>query len=209
MGCNAALGAELLEGVVDRTQADQQVGHCEQLVLAQEGGMVGGAELVADPALQDECGAFQRPARAARGPGDAVLGSDDPSCGGFPEEPALVVLTRKVPVLRADGESRSHRDVGQREALERASHQALARLCRGDALGHIQVEHGAAGLLALQFLLPLEGFERIVGEADRKLRRIGVVGPLVRARLQNARTALAVLPGEPVSGPLGRGASRL
>src|SRR3546814_12156793 len=65
-------------------------------------------------------------------------------------------------------------------------------LGRGNLLGHVQVQHGAAGVLALQLVLQLQGLEGVVGEADRQLRGVGVVRRLGRTRLEAVGEALAV-----------------
>ncbi len=65
------------------------------------------------------------------------------------------------------------------------------------------MQHGAAGVFALQVVLHFQCFERIVGIADRQLRRIGVVRRLRRARLQDFRKPLAIFAREPVGRPFG------
>ncbi|MCY1226738.1 hypothetical protein D9M72_389840 [compost metagenome] len=66
------------------------------------------------------------------------------------------------------------------------------------------MQHGAAGVLALQRLLHRQRGERIVGIAGRQLAGIGVVGLPGRARLQDVGPALAVFAREAVGGAFGR-----
>src|SRR5690606_11785071 len=99
------------------------------------------------------------------------------------------VLAGEVAVARADGERGRDGDVGEAEALERAAHERLAGFRAREPLGHIKVQHCSAGVLRLQRLLALERLEGVVGKADRKLRRVGVVGLLVGAGLQDAGIA--------------------
>src|SRR3546814_4866275 len=77
-------------------------------------------------------------------------------------------------------------------------------LGRGNLLGHVQVQHGAAGVLALQLVLQLQGLEGVVGEADRQLRGVGVVRRLGRTRLEDVGEALAVFLGETIGGAFGQ-----
>ncbi len=95
-------------------------------------------------------------------------------------------------------------DVGQPEARQRTLDEFAAGRGAGQRLVHVQVQHRAAGVFALQFVLPLQGLERVVGETHRQLRTVGVVGLLGRARLQDGGEALLVLLGEAVGGALGR-----
>src|SRR5512135_630151 len=70
------------------------------------------------------------------------------------------MLTFQVAMARTDRERRRHGDVGEPEPLEGAAHEVLAGVRRRDALGHVEMQHGAAGVLRLQFLLPCERLER-------------------------------------------------
>src|SRR5271165_1712958 len=85
------------------------------------------------------------------------------------------VLAAEVAMHRTNRECRRDRDVRQAEPCQRAPHQIAAGAGRGQALAEIQMQNRAAGIARLQFLLVLQRRERIVGEADRKLRGIRVV----------------------------------
>ena len=114
------------------------------------------------------------------------------------------MAAREITVLGTDRERRRHRDVRQAEARERAAHEVAAGLGRGDRLVHVEVEHRAARVLALQVVLTLERLERVVREVDGQLRGVRVVRIRGRACLQDAGEALAVLLGEAVGRALGR-----
>src|SRR6185369_8716318 len=98
-----------------------------------------------------------------------------------------VVLAFDVAMLRADRKGRGDRDIGQAEPLECPPHQLLAGVGTGDSLVHVKVQYGSAGVLFLQGLLPLQRLERIVGETDRQLRRVGVVRHRLGPGLQDGR----------------------
>ena len=115
------------------------------------------------------------------------------------------VLADQVSVDGADGEGRRDGDVGRAEGGQGAAHQLLAGSGRGDALVHVQVQDGAAGVLGLELLLHLLGLEGVVGVAHRDLGGVRVVGVGLRSGLEDAGVALAVLLGEAVGGALGRG----
>ncbi|ETJ02804.1 MAG: hypothetical protein Q605_AUC00935G0002, partial [Actinomyces urogenitalis DORA_12] len=115
------------------------------------------------------------------------------------------VLAGEVAVSGADGEGRRDGDVGGTEGSQAPAHQLLADLRRGDSLVHVQVQHGAAGVLGLQLLLHLLSLEGVVGVADRKLGGVGVVGVGLGASLEDLRETTAVLLGEAVGRALGGG----
>ena len=71
------------------------------------------------------------------------------------------------------------------------------------------MQHRAARIFRLQRFLALQRLKRVIGEANRQLRRIGVVRLFRRAGLQDAGKALLVLLGEAVSGASAGVASRL
>ena len=106
-------------------------------------------------------------------------------------------------MLGADGERGRHRDVRDAEALQGPSDELSAGIGAGDALAHVEVQHRAARVFLLQLLLALQGLERVVGEADRELRGVGVVRGLGAAGLQDPREAFAVLFREPVGRAFG------
>ena len=115
------------------------------------------------------------------------------------------VLSHEVAVDRADGEGRRDGDVRRAEGGQGAAHELLAGGGRGDALVHVQVQDGAAGVLGLELLLHLLGLEGVVGVAHGDLGGVRVVGVGLRSGLEDAGVALAVLLGEAVGGALGRG----
>ena len=67
------------------------------------------------------------------------------------------------------------------------------------------MEHGAAGVLLLQFLLLGQCLEGVRGVRHGQLRGIGVVRLLCGACLQDFRVACAVLAGEAVGRAFSRG----
>src|SRR5271165_1060394 len=80
------------------------------------------------------------------------------------------MLAGQVAVLRADRERRGDGDIGKREPLERAAHQLLAGLGAREPLRRVEVEHGAAGVFALELVLVLQRLEGIVRVARGQLR---------------------------------------
>ena len=115
------------------------------------------------------------------------------------------VFPGQVAVGGANGERGRDGDVGQAKAGERTLDELAAGCAAADALTHIQVQHGAAGVFGLQRFLALQGFKRVVGKADGQLRAVGVVGLLRRARLEDGGPALFVLFGKAVGGAFCRG----
>ena len=89
---------------------------------------------------------------------------------------AEFVLAGDIAVLGADGEDGRDGDIGQAEIGQRAAHQTFAGLGAGDLLAHVEVQHGPAGVSALERLLHLQGLEGIVREAHRNLGAVGVIG---------------------------------
>ena len=81
------------------------------------------------------------------------------------------MLAGQIAMDRADREGRSDRDVGKPEALQCAPHQIPACLSAGQAFAHVEVQYRATGVAGLQFFLPFQCFEGVIGEADRQLRR--------------------------------------
>ncbi len=67
------------------------------------------------------------------------------------------------------------------------------------------MEHRAARVLALELLLQLQRLEGVVGKADRQLGGVGIVGRFCGTGLEDAGEPLAILAGEAVGGPFGRG----
>jgi len=49
------------------------------------------------------------------------------------------------------------------------AHQPLAGLDAGDALTHVEMQHGAAGVSSLQLVLLFQRLEGVVGIAHRQL----------------------------------------
>src|SRR5690606_36995858 len=80
---------------------------------------------------------------------------------------AELVLAGQVAVHRADREGRRDGQVRQAEAAQRGAYQSLAGLGGGNPFGHVQVQHGAAGVLALQRVLQFQRLEGVVGKAHR------------------------------------------
>ena len=62
---------------------------------------------------------------------------------------AELVLAREVAMHGAHREGGRDGDVGQAEVGERAAHEFAARGAVGDALAHVEVQHGAAGVFGL------------------------------------------------------------
>lgn len=114
------------------------------------------------------------------------------------------MLAADVAVLGADAKDRRYRDVWQLVVVYHAAHEIFAGLRRADALFHIQVQHRAARVGALQFVLQIERLERVVGEICRQLRRVSVVDIFAKTRLDDIRIALFVLFGEAIRRALGR-----
>ena len=114
------------------------------------------------------------------------------------------MLAANVAVLGADAKDRRYRNVGQLVVVYHAAHEIFARLRRADALLHIQVQHRAAGVGALQFVLQIERLERIVGEICRQLRGVGVVDIFAKTGLDDIRIALFIFFSKAVRRALGR-----
>ena len=117
---------------------------------------------------------------------------------------AVFVLAADVAVLGADAKDRRYRDIGQLVIVYHAAHEILAGLRRADALLHIQMQHRAARVGALQFVLQIERLEHVVGEICRQLRGVGVVDIFAKTRLDDIRIALFVLFGKAIRSALGR-----
>ena len=113
------------------------------------------------------------------------------------------MLAGEVAVLGADGKGRRDGDVGKAEPGEDPLHQLAAGPRVGEALVHVEMEHGAAGVAALEFLLMGEGLERVVGVADGKLGGVRVIWGLSGSGVQDAGELHAVDAGEAVGRPLG------
>lgn len=117
---------------------------------------------------------------------------------------AVFVLAADVAVLGADAKDRRYRDIRQLVVAYHAAYEIFASLRRADALLHIQVQHRAAGVGALQFVLQIERLERVVGEICRQLRGVGVVDIFAKSRLDDIRIALFILFGKAIRRALGR-----
>ncbi len=89
---------------------------------------------------------------------------------------AGIDLAVQVAVLGADREGGRQRDVRELVVGERLADERFGDLDVADLLAEIEVEHRAARVLALQLVLEVERLEDVVGEADRQLGRVGVVG---------------------------------
>jgi len=74
-----------------------------------------------------------------------------------------------------------------------AADKVAARLPVAHALAHEKVQHGAAGVFGLQRVLVVERGKRVFGMVDRKVRRVGVVGRVGNAGLDDARETNLVL----------------
>ena len=114
------------------------------------------------------------------------------------------MLAADVAVLMADAENRRDRDIRKLVVLHYAFYELLTRLSRADALLHIQMQHRAAGIGALQLVLHRQRLERIASEICRKLRRISVVDVFIKSRLDDICVALLILLGEAIRSALGR-----
>ena len=118
---------------------------------------------------------------------------------------AVLVFAGDVAVLGADGEGGGDGDVGDVEGGEAAPDEFAAGLGVAHALAHVEVEDGAAGVHGLEVFLLFEGFEGVVGVADGEHGRVGVVGGVLEAGLQDVGEALLVFAGEAVAGAFGGG----
>ena len=65
------------------------------------------------------------------------------------------------------------------------------------------MQDSAAGIFALQLILQLQRFKRIIGITDRNLRGVGVINVLARSCLKDVRKTLFIFFGKTVSGALG------
>src|SRR3990170_3139255 len=115
------------------------------------------------------------------------------------------VLSRQIAMFWADGEGRRDGQIRDAVTLQRPPHQLPADGRAGHRLPHVEVEDRAAGVFALQLLLEFQRLKRVVGVADRQLRRISVVGGVRRTGLYDIRVTFAVLFGKAVRGPFRRG----
>lgn len=75
-----------------------------------------------------------------------------------------------------DAESGRECEIGEMVFLGDTADESACHIGVIDAFAQESVEDGAARVLRLQVILEVEGFEDIVGKANRKMRRIGVVG---------------------------------
>src|SRR5690625_2495657 len=105
------------------------------------------------------------------------------------------MLPGEVAVHRAGGEGGGDSEVGKPRALQRSAHELLARLPAGNRLAEVEVQHRAAGVFRLQFLLAQERFEWVIGETDGELGGGRVVRDGFRSRLQGAWEPDTVLLG--------------
>ena len=103
----------------------------------------------------------------------------------------------------ADAERRGDGEVRQAVGVGDLLDEAAAGLPVGYPLAQKHVQDRAAGVLALQLVLVVEGVERIVGAGDGQMGRVGVVGRVGRAGLDNAGETFGVLFGEAVGRALG------
>ena len=105
---------------------------------------------------------------------------------------AIFVRSGQVAVFRADRERRCDGDIGQTEVAQGPPHQLLAGIGAGDTFGHIQMQHGAAGIFALQFILLLQCLEWVVGKTHRQLAGVSVIRHLPLTGLDDVTETLAV-----------------
>ena len=75
----------------------------------------------------------------------------------------------QVSVILAGGEGRRYAQVGKTVAGEHGLNQFLGHSLVLDSLPEVQVQHSAAGIQALQFVLQVEGLKYIIAKVDRKL----------------------------------------
>ncbi len=82
--------------------------------------------------------------------------------------------------------------------------QLLGQLHIADLLAQVHMQHRAARILALEFILQIQRFEDIIRKAHGQLGGVGVIR-LVLAGRDDAGVALLIQLGQAIAGTLGRG----
>jgi len=98
----------------------------------------------------------------------------------------------------ADREHWGQGDIGQAVIGQHRPEQIARRIRAGKLFTHVKVQHRAAGIFALQFVLQFQRLERIVGMIDRDLRAVGVIDVLTAPSLNDVGKAFAVFLGKAI-----------
>ena len=119
---------------------------------------------------------------------------------------ALVLLAGDVSMLGADGIGRRHGVIGELVVEGDLANELHAGFPIREALTQEGMEDGAGGVEGLELVFDVEGGEDVVGEANRKMAGVGVIGGLAGAGSgDDVWIALLVVLGKAEGGGFGWG----